>query len=1426
MRTFLLTSIILAMALIVTAQGNGKLTAGDSPTNAISSTGTGGNWNSGSTWVGGNVPSASDDVIITDGSTVTLDNTASCNSLVIGGGTSGILAIKSFTLTINQDMTITANGTVNMDAAGGVAGNISIGGNLTNNGSLDLYLSAIIYARITFTGTNNNSFTLNAGSTTDLDGSTSSRGVNVNKGTNSTPILDFIYNGGVLTVQGVTPTVGCFYITNGTLRIGGSTSLTFPVFSSAVYTIPSTGGFWMNNANFTVSAQAGIVNSNGLLKMTAGTFNIGTGNYQLYLGANSTTLIDGGVINASAHFGISASTSTILYTQTGGTVNVNTSGLYNSTFGCFDAGTSTSTVFNVSGGSIVLVKPNLNGTPIDYRGPYNTVAGVSITGGILQIGTTATAASSTFRVIGCSPGITVNATNNPSLSLTNIVAGNFNTTVYGDLVINGTGTFTLGSGNQLVMKGVSVSNPGNITNAGTFDATSTGTNSELVFSSSWGAQSLTNSGTITSNVIGRLTINNTSPAGTVMVPSGMDIGGIVNTTGALTLTKGILTTTSLTLGGGGTGGFTYIRGDGSISSLPTNNYGSGTISYTYSGTTAQTTGSELPTTVTILIINNAAGVSLNTPLAVNNTTSLTGTLTLTSGVLGLSGTGSLVLGGGGATAFNYTRGNGSLAFLPTYNYGSGNLVFVYNGTTAQVTGAELPANIYKLTISNPAGVTLNSAVSVANTLSLTSGIFTTSASNLISLGTASAAGTLSGGSATAYIAGPFARTYAASRTATGTYSAATLFPVGKNSTYLPVWADPTTTSGGAVIFKCEAFTSNSGTRGTGVATLSPDRWEALVTSGSSNLTGTYLRIGDAAITSASIIFQASGSSSTYSTILPTTLYTAGSPNTLTTTGSQILAGAYNGYFSYGLTTTVSNWTGASGSDWATAGNWSPSGMPTALNDVVITAVANLPVINEAPGTPAMCNDLTIQSGAILTIAAGKALSINGNLSNNSGGTGLVLNSDATGTGSLIFNSTNISATMQRYISHWTDANHGWHFLSSPVASQAIQPTFVPTNPGNAQDFYAWDEINGWWYNSKDPGLQWVPGFDAAFVAGKGYLVAYQADVTKPFTGTLNVNNVTRSGLTFTSPGNYSGDVTPGWNLEGNPFTSAITWNTAGWSLSNIAAIAKIWNEGNASYSDIAPGGIIPSEQGFMVNVLDATGGGLIIPAGARTHNALGWYKSAGSPMIRLVARNLDAQTMQESVVMFDSQAGPGFDPAYDSRFLPGYAPQFYSCKGKEHLSTNVLPGLDSQATIPFNFIKSAGTRYSIDAIQIENVAAQVYLTDLKLNRAQNMNDSPVYAFTATDGDDPGRFLLSFGHTGIGEQSRNIDGIYTYANNLYLLNPGKARLEVFNLTGQRLFYEEINAPGLYKTTLSVPTGCYVVHLTTATRIAVTKVFFKS
>ncbi len=143
------------------------------------------------------------------------------------------------------------------------------------------------------------------------------------------------------------------------------------------------------------------------------------------------------------------------------------------------------------------------------------------------------------------------------------------------------------------------------------------------------------------------------------------------------------------------------------------------------------------------------------------------------------------------------------------------------------------------------------------------------------------------------------------------------------------------------------------------------------------------------------------------------------------------------------------------------------------------------------------------------------------------GAGISFFSDATGKSSLIDDQNiNLSGsgmiTARRYIPRYI-GDAGWHLLSSPVVEQAIRPVFVSnTNPilGN-DDFYKWNELTNYWMNTKDGEGNWNTGFENNFTVGKGYLVAYESDVTKTFSGTFNsgdftYNSATSPAITYTS----------------------------------------------------------------------------------------------------------------------------------------------------------------------------------------------------------------------------------------------------------------------------------------------------------------------
>ncbi len=444
-------------------------------------------------------------------------------------------------------------------------------------------------------------------------------------------------------------------------------------------------------------------------------------------------------------------------------------------------------------------------------------------------------------------------------------------------------------------------------------------------------------------------------------------------------------------------------------------------------------------------------------------------------------------------------------------------------------------------------------------------------------------------------------------------------------------------------------------------------------------------------------------------------------------------------------------------------------------------------------------NLTIGASGNAGIAAGKALTVSGTLTNNAGTSGLVVASDATGTGSLINSTAGVAATVQRYVvSHGNIATDGWHLMGSPVATFNINGSSF--DPGASDDLYSWDEATNTWLNHK-------AGNPTQIVPGTGYIVAYETTGAKNFSGNLNVADVSVSGLA------HNATQGKGWHLLGNPFASALEWNKTGgsWALTNIAGTAKVWNSGSKAYVDVLANGIIPSAQGFFVQVNESTTGSLTIPAAARIHSSTAWYKNTTQRLI-ISASPIDGSSRQESQIRIESEATSNFDFYHDSRFLPGYAPQFYSISDGEMLSSNALPQVQNETSIPFGFTKNQHESFVI-RLDENSLAETVFIEDLKLNLNHNLSQQPEYYFTSTEGDDPNRFLLHFGAVGVDEAiPATAVSAYVHDNTLYLLNAsGKVQVDVLDISGRLVHSQSLQANGLSSTPLSLPAGVYVVRL---------------
>ena len=259
--------------------------------------------------------------------------------------------------------------------------------------------------------------------------------------------------------------------------------------------------------------------------------------------------------------------------------------------------------------------------------------------------------------------------------------------------IQSSSTLTLGSDHQMsivVINGamnissrtLSISGSGTpLTNNGTL----TTTGSTIVYNGS-AAQTVATTNVTYNN----LTINNIT---------GVTLSVAESVPGTLTLTSGVFTTgNNLTLGDGAT----ISRAAGSLSATPT--FGA-TVNVEYTGSTAVTSGSEIPTastTLNNLTVGNSGGVTLATSPTVN------GTLTINSGAtLTAKANGSISVKGNWSNSGTFAHNNGTV----TLSGSSGTQTI--SGNTA----------FYNLTLDNSGATTSfgTSSTSIANALHANTG---------------------------------------------------------------------------------------------------------------------------------------------------------------------------------------------------------------------------------------------------------------------------------------------------------------------------------------------------------------------------------------------------------------------------------------------------------------------------------------------------------------------------------------------------------------------------------------------------------------------------------------------------------------------------------------------------------------------------------
>ncbi|MDD8018054.1 MAG: T9SS type A sorting domain-containing protein [Bacteroidota bacterium] len=713
---------------------------------------------------------------LTASNTIPADNNVNFNNLIMSGGTT----------TLSRNVGVNGNLIINLGAAlDGGANTLTVGGDWTNNGTFTGNTGTVTFAKNgnqKITGTGINNFNL----------------IRVNMGTNINNTLEVL-------ASNFNAPDAFLTLTNGTFKVSGTFSFSNTFILGPIYNIQPTSGLWINNPNVTVTAQAGGVSVRGLLRLSAGTYNIGTAiDNSLDYVAGSTITIEGGALNIAGRLTRNNATATTSYTQSGGTVTVVGQGSTDITFGGFDLGAVGSS-FTMSGGTIVI--RNSTSAPSDY---VNASSVANVTGGTLQIGDASTQNAQIIRIQSSRPVgnlLISNATAQSVKPKAQLITSSLNVT----------GGVTIQSGTTLDANGLNISLGGDWVNNGTF----TSGGNTVTFNGS-GAQALTATSGETFNALvinkvgGALSLNNSAVVnstfsltqGTLAVGANtLSLNSIVTGAGSLTSgTTGTVNYNQTSPGqnilAGNYGNLTFsdfnkiLSSSGTIGIAGTFTPGSAlghTITgstidfnggtqiipaFTYNNLTAS--GSGTKTGAGIISVNGNLTNSLDVLFSSATILNLNGTTHVNEGTLSAStisiGSGSTLTNNGTVTSSSLLNGSGTFTQGTTGILNIGGTIGITTlnvsaaGNTVNYTGAGqtvTPMTYHNLTLSG-SGIPILTGLSTINgTFTLSGTVAPTAATGM------TISGNFSIGSGTSFTAGSFSHILKGNLSNSGTFNAGT-----------------------------------------------------------------------------------------------------------------------------------------------------------------------------------------------------------------------------------------------------------------------------------------------------------------------------------------------------------------------------------------------------------------------------------------------------------------------------------------------------------------------------------------------------------------------------------------------------------------------------------------------------------------------------
>ena len=453
------------------------------------------------------------------------------------------------------------------------------------------------------------------------------------------------------------------------------------------------------------------------------------------------------------------------------------------------------------------------------------------------------------------------------------------------------------------------------------------------------------------------------------------------------------------------------------------------------------------------------------------------------------------------------------------------------------------------------------------------------------------------------------------------------------------------------------------------------------------------------------------------------------------------------------------WNGSVNTRWNTAANWSSDngGIPPSYAIAVIGTGTYQPVVD----TVVVCSNLTINSGAVLTITGTGVVTVNDILTNNAGISGLVIQSasDASGTtGTLINGSSGVNATVERWMK-----GDLWHLISPSATGGQSVSAFAGVSPNanliarNSTNYALapYSEGSDSWDYYKISGSNSSGSFG---FPGKGYQILRASGA-----GTGQGNPAYDGVVTFKGSlagGNQSVGISQtayGWNLIGNPYPCAMDVAefldanrgaiNSGYLAIYVSDISDVNTYGYTAINYSSTFKLSSGEGFFVKSVSGTTNADFTQSMKSKTSDA---FKSATQEYSGI---NLIAETTTEKMstsVKYIPGMTEGLDPGWDAGlFDGGKIPFSIYTRLVEDNGTNFaiqcLPDNKYEnLVVPVGLVAQKGSIVTFKASAINLPSGyRVYLEDREKHTFNLLDESTnAYSLTLGSGSSgAGRFYL-------------------------------------------------------------------------------------